>query len=78
MKRSEFKKQIEEIITEMLGEELSPAEANAKKSAIADAQEDIKDATARLQAAKTSLEKKAAQDALVLAREKLTQANAMK
>ena len=78
MKRSEFKKQIEEIITEILGEELSTAEANAKKSAIAAAQERVKDATAQLQTSKTPLEKKAAQDALVLAKEKLTQANAVK
>ncbi len=78
MKISELKKQIEEIITEILGEELSPLEANAKKSAIAAAQERVKDATAQLQTSKTPLEKKAAQDALVLAKEKLTQANAMK
>ena len=78
MKRSEFKKQIEEIITEILGEEVSPAEANAKKSAIAAAQEKVKDATAQLQTAKTPLDKKAAQDALIVAKEKLTQAIAVK
>jgi hypothetical protein len=78
MKRSELKQTIEEIITEMLGEEMSPAETNAKKSAIAAAQEGVRDATTKLQTVKTPLEKKAAQDALVLAKEKLTQANAMK
>ena len=78
MKRWEFKKQIEEIITEILGEEVSPAEANAKKSAIAAAQEKVKDATAQLQTAKTPLDKKAAQDALIVAKEKLTQAIAVK
>ena len=78
MKLSELKKYIEENIVEILGEELSSAEINSKKSEIALAQEKVKDATSKLQTAKTPLEKKAAQDALVLAKEKLTQANALK
>jgi len=62
----------------MTKEELSPAEANAKKSAIALAQELMRDAQAALTAAKTPLQKKAAQDNLILAKEKLAQANAIK
>ena len=57
-------------------EEMTPAEAQAKKSAIALAQEKIKDGTKQLQTAKSPLEKKAAQDALVAAKEDLTQASA--
>jgi len=57
-------------------EEMTPAEAQAKKSAIALQQEKIKDATKQLQTAKSPLEKKAAQDALVAAKEDLTQATA--
>jgi len=60
-----------------LVEEMTPAEAQAKKSAIAAAQESIKDATKRLQTAKSPLEKKAAQDALVVAKEDLAQAMAV-
>lgn len=60
----------------LLSEEMSPAEAQAKKSAIAAAQERIKDSTKQLQTAKTPLEKKAAQDAIIVAKEKLTQAMA--
>ena len=57
-------------------EEMTPAEAQAKKSAIALAQEKIKDGTKQLQTAKSPLEKKAAQDALIAAKEDLTQASA--
>lgn len=57
-------------------EEMTPAEAQAKKSAIALAQERIKDATKQLQTAKSPLERKAAQDALVVAKEDLLQASA--
>jgi len=57
-------------------EEMTPAQAQAKKSAIALQQEKIKDATKQLQTAKSPLEKKAAQDALVAAKEDLTQATA--
>lgn len=60
-----------------LVEEMTPAEAQAKKSDIALQQEKIKDATKRLQTAKSPLEKKAAQDALVVAKEDLTQAMAV-
>ena len=56
---------------------MTPAEAQAKKSAIALAQEKIKDATKQLQTAKSPLEKKAAQDALVVAKEDLVQAAAV-
>jgi hypothetical protein len=59
-----------------LAEEMTPAEAQAQKSAIALAQEKIKDATKQLQTAKSPLEKKAAQDALIAAKEDLTQASA--
>jgi hypothetical protein len=59
-----------------LVEEMTPAEAQAKKDAIALAQERIKDATKQLQTAKSPLEKKAAQSALVVAKEDLTQAMA--
>jgi hypothetical protein len=77
MKRSELRKQIEENIIEILNEDLSATEIAAKKSAIASAQDKIKTITAQLQTAKTPLDKKAAQDALALAKEKLIQANAM-
>jgi hypothetical protein len=60
-----------------LVEEMTPAEAQAKKSDIALQQEKIKDATKRLQTAKSPLEKKAAQDALAVAKEDLTQAMAV-
>ena len=60
-----------------LVEEMTPAEAQAKKSDIALQQEKIKDATKRLQTAKSPLEKKAAQDALAVAKENLTQAMAV-
>ena len=60
-----------------LVEEMTPAEAQAKKSDIALQQEKIKDATKRLQTAKSPLEKKAAQDALVVAKEDLAQAMAV-
>ena len=59
-----------------LAEEMTPAEAQAQKSAVALAQEKIKDATKQLQTAKSPLEKKAAQDALIAAKEDLTQASA--
>jgi hypothetical protein len=59
-----------------LVEEMTPAEAQAQKSAVALAQEKIKDATKQLQTGKSPLEKKAAQDALVAAKEDLTQASA--
>jgi hypothetical protein len=59
-----------------LVEEMTPAEAQAQKSAVALAQEKIKDATKQLQTAKSPLEKKAAQDALIAAKEDLTQASA--
>jgi len=62
----------------MTKEELSPSEANAKKSAILAAQEELKDAQAALANAKTPLQKKAAQDRIILAKERLTQANSMK
>jgi hypothetical protein len=78
MKRSELKKQIEENIIEILGEDLSAIETAAKKSATASAQDKVKAATSQLQASKTPLDKKAAQDALALAKEKLAQANAMR
>ena len=58
-------------------EEMTPAEAQAKKSAIALAQERIKDATKQVQTAKSPLEKKAAQDALAVAKEDLAQATAV-
>ena len=57
-------------------EEMTPAEAQAKKSSTALQQEKIKDATKQLQTAKSPLEKKAAQDALVVAKEDLAQATA--
>jgi len=57
-------------------EEMTPAEAQAKKSAIALQQEKIKDATKQLQTAKSPLERKAAQDALVAAKENLAKATA--
>ena len=57
-------------------EEMTPAEAQAKKSAIALQQEKIKDATKQLQTAKSPLEKTAAQDALVAAKETLAKATA--
>lgn len=78
MKKSELKAQIREEIIEILSEELSPAEANAKKSAIAAAQEMMKDAQSTLTTAKTPLQKKAAQDQMAVAKEKLAQANALK
>jgi hypothetical protein len=78
MKRSELKKQIEEAIIETLSEDLSATEMAAKKSATASAQDKVKASTAQLQASKTPLDKKAAQDALALAKEKLAQANAMR
>ena len=58
-------------------EEMTPAEAQAKKSAIALAQEKIKDATKQLQTAKSPLEKKAAQDAMIAAKEDLSKATAV-
>ena len=58
-------------------EEMTPAEAQAKKSAIALAQERIKDATKEYQVAKTPLEKKAAQDQLNVAKQDLQQAMAV-
>lgn len=61
----------------ILKEEMSPAEAQAKKSSIALAQEKIKDTTKQLQTAKSPLEKKAAQDAMVAAKEVLTKAMAV-
>jgi hypothetical protein len=57
-------------------EEMTPAEAQAKKSSIALQQEKIKDATKQLQTAKSPLEKKAAQDALIAAKENLAKATA--
>ena len=60
-----------------LTEEMTPAEAQAKKSAIALAQEKIKDATKEFQVAKTPLEKKAAQDQLNVAKQDLQQAMAV-
>jgi hypothetical protein len=60
----------------LLKEEMTPAEAQAKKSSIALQQEKIKDATKQLQAAKSPLERKAAQDALVAAKENLAKATA--
>ena len=60
-----------------LVEEMTPAEAQAKKSAIALAQEKIKDATKEFQVAKTPLEKKAAQDQVNLAKQDLQQATAI-
>jgi len=57
-------------------EEMTPAEAQAKKSAIALQQEKIKDATKQLQTAKSPLEKTAAQDALTAAKENLAKATA--
>jgi hypothetical protein len=59
-----------------LVEEMTPAETQAKKDGIALAQEKIKDATKQFQTAKSPLEKKAAQSALVAAKEDLTQATA--
>lgn len=56
---------------------MTPAEAQAKKSAIALAQERIKDATKEFQVAKTPLEKKAAQDQLTVAKQDLQQAMAV-
>jgi hypothetical protein len=58
-------------------EEMTPAEAQAKKSAIALAQEKIKETTKQLQTAKSPLEKKAAQDAMVAAKEDLVKATAV-
>jgi hypothetical protein len=58
----------------LLKEEMTPAEAQAKKSSIALQQEKIKDATKQLQTAKSPLERKAAQDALVAAKENLAKA----
>jgi hypothetical protein len=58
-------------------EEMTPAEAQAKKSAIALAQEKIKDAAKQLQTAKSPLEKKAAQDAMTATKEDLTKAMAV-
>ncbi len=52
-----------------LVEEMTPLEAQAKKDAIAAAQEKIKDATRQLQTAKSPLDKKAAQSALAAAKE---------
>ena len=60
-----------------LVEEMTPAEAQAKKSAIALAQERMKDATKEYQVAKTPLEKKAAQDQLTVAKQDLQQAMAV-
>jgi hypothetical protein len=60
----------------ILKEEMTPAEAQAKKSAIALQQEKIKDATKQLQIAKSPLEKTAAQDALTAAKENLAKATA--
>jgi hypothetical protein len=74
MKLSELKKQIEDAIIEIL----SPAEQNAKKSATAAAQEDLKDATNDLRTATTPLEKKAAQDELTVAKQNLNKATANK
>lgn len=73
MKRTELEQAIEEIIIEIL----SPEEQRAKSSAKAAAQEDAKDATNDLRIATTSLEKKAAQDELNLAKKNLAKANAM-
>jgi hypothetical protein len=55
---------------------MTPAETQAKKDSIALAQEKIKDATKQLETAKSPLDKKAAQSALVAAKEDLTQATA--
>ena len=59
-----------------LVEEMSPVEAQAKKDAIALAQEKMKDAIKKLQTAKSPLEKKAAQSALAVAKEDDLQAKA--
>jgi len=78
MKKSAFKAYIREEIISTLQEEMSPAEATAKKANIAAAQEKIKDAQSQLQAATTPLEKNAAAAALKAAQEDLKQANAIK
>jgi predicted nucleic acid-binding Zn-ribbon protein len=78
MKKSEFKAYIREEIISVLSEEMSPAEAQAKKANLAAAQEKIKDAQAQLQTATTPLEKNAATAALKAAQEDLKQANAIK
>ena len=69
-------KGVKNKLTGLLKEEMTPAEAQAKKSAIALQQEKIKDATKQLQTAKSPLERKAAQDALVAAKENLAKATA--
>ena len=61
-------------LVRIVQEEMTPAEAQAKKSSIALQQEKIKDATKQLQTAKSPLEKKAAQDALVVAKQDLAKA----
>jgi len=78
MKKSALKSYIREEIISVLSEEMSPAEATAKKANIAAAQEKIKDAQAQLQTATTPLEKNAATAALKAAQEDLKQANAIK
>lgn len=57
-------------------EEMSPVEAQAKKDAIALAQEKKEDAIKKLETAKSPLEKKAAQSALAVAKEDDLQAKA--
>ena len=78
MKKSALKAYIREEIISTLQEEMSPAEATAKKANIAAAQEKIKDAQSQLQTATTPLEKNAATAALKAAQEDLKQANAIK
>ncbi len=60
----------------LVQEEMTPLEVQAKKDAIAAAQEKIKDATRQLQTAKSPLDKKAAQSALAAAKEDDLQAKA--